>query len=174
MNIGDLPERIAIRVAPDVETGCWNWTGSVAPNGYGVVAWRKDDGQWRSTPIHRVTYHLLADPRLVVHCGRHGTELDHLCRNKRCCNPVHLEPVDRATNARRMRIATNYRSAVLALIEKHGPMTSSELRERGVPSAHSRCSHLRSEGRLTVVGTVPVRGAKTMNVYALTERGRQR
>jgi hypothetical protein len=30
-----------------------------------------------------------------------GMELDHLCRNRACCNPSHLEPVDHATNVRR-------------------------------------------------------------------------
>lgn len=30
------------------------------------------------------------------------TELDHLCRNKRCVNPSHLEPVTHAENIRRI------------------------------------------------------------------------
>lgn len=30
-----------------------------------------------------------------------GLEIDHLCRNRKCVNPQHMEPVTRATNTRR-------------------------------------------------------------------------
>lgn len=33
--------------------------------------------------------------------GAQGLELDHLCRNRGCCNPLHLEVVTRSENLRR-------------------------------------------------------------------------
>jgi hypothetical protein len=30
-----------------------------------------------------------------------GLDLDHLCLNRRCCNPEHVEPVTRSENVRR-------------------------------------------------------------------------
>lgn len=65
---------------------CWNWTGGLS-HGYGYTSF---DG--RVQGAHRVSFQLIA--------GRipEGLELDHLCRNRRCVNPVHLEPVTSRVN----------------------------------------------------------------------------
>ena len=71
-------------------TGCWLWTGSIRTDGYGQF-W---NGQ-RNVKAHRFAY----EDR-----GREipdGLELDHLCRNRACVNPDHLEPVTHLTNIRR-------------------------------------------------------------------------
>lgn len=71
------------------ETGCWLWTGALS-GGYGnLLADRV------VTRAHRVVY------EARVRRLREGEELDHLCRNRRCVNPDHLEPVDHAENCRR-------------------------------------------------------------------------
>jgi hypothetical protein len=65
---------------------CWTWTGKKRA-GYGRL---KVDG--RQLSAHRVAYELLIGPI------PDGAQLDHLCRNRACVNPGHLEPVTARTN----------------------------------------------------------------------------
>ena len=73
-----------------VESGCWNWTAGVVGEGYGSVTY---DGVKFLT--HRVAYELLVG---LVPAGR---DLHHLCENRRCVNPAHLELLTRKEHARR-------------------------------------------------------------------------
>lgn len=66
-----------------VESGCWEWIGYVSTGGYGKF--RGADGRVRMA--HRVWYEHV-NGALSGHL-----ELDHLCRNTRCVNPGHLDPV---------------------------------------------------------------------------------
>lgn len=70
--------------------GCWVWMGSKSPNGYGYVSW-----QDKMTLVHRLIYEERVWP-----VGE-GLQLDHLCRNRACCNPMHLEEVSQQENIRR-------------------------------------------------------------------------
>ncbi len=54
----------------------------------------------RPLPLLPVTTHKVAY-ELVCGDVPAGLELDHLCRNRLCCNPAHLEPVTSAENKRR-------------------------------------------------------------------------
>jgi hypothetical protein len=72
--------------------GCWIWTMSFYSNGYGQK-WM--DG--KLTPAHRWMYLTRIGPIPS------GLDLDHLCKNKACVNPDHLEPVTREVNIRRSR-----------------------------------------------------------------------
>lgn len=65
---------------------CWEWVGGVSTQGYG----RLGDGY-----AHRISYEVMVGPI------PDGLELDHLCRNRRCINPNHLEVVTAAENTRR-------------------------------------------------------------------------
>jgi len=69
---------------------CWYWEGTRSTKGYGrIFVMRK--------PIqaHRAIYELLVGPI------PEGLTLDHLCRNRLCVKPEHLEPVTNRENIRR-------------------------------------------------------------------------
>lgn len=70
---------------------CWEWTGPVSPSGYGVFSFRRE-GRHTSTSAHRAVYAALIGP------VPDGLQLDHLCENKVCCNPSHLNPTTQLAN----------------------------------------------------------------------------
>ena len=75
--------------------GCWNWTG-LTLHGYGrfTIGNRPEDNR-RQVQAHRYSYELLAAPI------PEGYQIDHLCNNRRCVNPQHLEVVTPQTNTLR-------------------------------------------------------------------------
>lgn len=76
---------------------CWEWTGKVAPNGYGIL-----NMGTRSLMAHRVSY------ELAVGSIPEGQMILHSCDNRRCVNPNHLRPGSHMDNMidRQIRLRT--------------------------------------------------------------------
>ncbi|MGO9792395.1 MAG: HNH endonuclease [Solirubrobacteraceae bacterium] len=64
-----------------------------------------------------------------------GTELDHLCRNRDCVNPDHLEPVTHAENCRRGRRA-KLTTAQVAEIRSSSQTQRVIARRYGITQSH--------------------------------------
>lgn len=100
--IKPLMQRLLARI--DAGGPCWEWMGALS-EGYGVIGrGRRGEG---NIFTHRAMWELLVGP------VPDGLELDHLCRNRRCCNPDHLEPVTRELNVARGARRPGYRRHIV-------------------------------------------------------------
>lgn len=95
-------ERFWAKVNKEAPNGCWEWMAGLYPNGYGQF--------WAGKQVraHRWSYE---QARGEI---PEGLQIDHLCRNKICVNPDHLEAVSQLENIRRgvpFRKPENYRFA---------------------------------------------------------------
>lgn len=86
-----VPPEVRVWNFVDARGDCWEWTGYRNPLGYGQFTVAK----YTKRIAHRYIYELLLGPLET------GKELDHLCRNRGCVNPDHLEPVTHVENMRR-------------------------------------------------------------------------
>ena len=86
-----VPQRFEDKVFyPDGPLGCWEWMGARNADGYGQLVFC---GRWFKA--HRFFYEVL------VGAVPQGLEIDHLCRNRACVNPDHMETVTHQENIRR-------------------------------------------------------------------------
>lgn len=84
-------ERFFAKVNKATESGCWEWTAALS-SGYGKF---HKYGQIRMVYAHRWSYEHHVGPI------PDGLVIDHLCRNTKCVNPDHLEPVTQGENCLR-------------------------------------------------------------------------
>lgn len=92
---GTPAERFWAKV--QVGDDCWEWTASFGSHGYGSF-WPGKDADGKNLPMvtaPRYAYELL------VGAVPEGLQIDHLCRNRRCVRPAHLEVVTPGENVRR-------------------------------------------------------------------------
>lgn len=85
------------------DTGCITWEGGLTNAGYGQIS---VDGKMQL--VHRHTYEWVNGPI------PDGLEIDHLCRNRACCNSGHLEAVTHRENGLRGLRGRLYRKKAAA------------------------------------------------------------
>jgi hypothetical protein len=79
----------------DPVTGCWQWQAGTCGRGYSKIGYTRPDGTRRTVGAYKWIMEQIHGPIAP------GYEPDHLCRNKLCVNPDHMEIVTRAENNRR-------------------------------------------------------------------------
>jgi len=88
-----LDERLLSRFETGDPWECWPWLGCVNQRGYGVLGAGGRGG--KVLLVHRLVYALFVEdipPDMTV---------DHLCFNRICLNPDHMEMVPMPENSRR-------------------------------------------------------------------------
>ena len=108
------------------EDGCWLWQGALKPLGYGRIRY-----MGKTMFAHRFSKSMI-EPLVE------NLEIDHLCRNRACVNPDHLEQVDHRTNI--------YRSPI------HFVNDATKRPNKGVLKTHCKYGHLKSGANLSIWG----------------------
>jgi len=88
-----LADRFAEKVSERGPEDCWPWVGAIHVTGYGVI--RRDTPSTKVEYAHRVALELAGRP------APDDLDVDHLCRNRSCVNPDHLEAVSHRENCLR-------------------------------------------------------------------------
>lgn len=120
----DPMERFFSKVVISRNTSCWVWTDHLE-FGYGIFSIRGTIFR-----AHRFAY--------IIYKGaiEEGLVIDHLCRNKRCVNPDHLEAVTQSLNITRGKLPTS--KPIRAFCAQGHPLSGRNRLPRGKTGARCR------------------------------------
>lgn len=121
-----IEQRFDLHWIPEPNSGCRLWVGSRNEFGYGVF--RIDKG--KNVRAHRFSYERSKGgiPE--------GFEIDHLCRNKSCVNPSHLEAVSPQENRRRENRDKVDSNTIKAC---HCAVCGAEIQRKYRPNSDTKC-----------------------------------
>ena len=130
--------RFASTIAVDPISKCWNWMGAVDRDGYGVfTATSRYWGSQIKVKAHRFSMFMFSRPcpdDLVV---------DHLCRNRKCVNPTHLEAVSNKENLLR---GVGFCGVNVRKTHCHNGHEFNELNTYKIPNGGRSCKACAREG----------------------------
>lgn len=92
----NFEKRLALLKEQFGDEQCWPWPGYVDPiTGYASAYWKTVNGKQIKNLVHRMAY-LITKGEIPA-----GLVIDHVCRNRICINPAHLEAVTQLVNFHR-------------------------------------------------------------------------
>lgn len=133
-----LAARIRARCV-EGEGGCVIWQGATNSSGYGQIGVRR-----RVTYTHRIMFEI-ANGAIPP-----GKQVDHLCRNRLCCNPNHLEAVSPRENTLRGEAGHHMRAkaALIAACPQGHPYNAENTYVSKLGKRHcKRCQRERQQAR---------------------------
>lgn len=112
---------LPVRYAVNIETRCWEWCGEINRKGYGRL-WVGGKRRFAHRAYYEAKYGPIPE----------GLQIDHLCRNRSCVNPDHLEPVTALENRRRGNSITKLSPAAVREIRASGETQTALAKRFGV------------------------------------------
>mgnify|MGYP003543178892 FL=1 len=136
---------------------CWPWTGTTAPNGYGVLTFAGKPHR-----AHRLSY-LFANGRIGMYSPKRSMSVCHRCDNPNCVNPAHLFVGTDGDNVRdasaKGRIQRGEKHYAAKLSEEQVLAIRADLRSDrqvalGYEVSSSTVAHIRRDGSWPSLGPV--------------------
>jgi hypothetical protein len=128
--VGDPVARFHASYEVNPGTGCWEWTGWIHPNGYGILVM---GGKSKKVRAHRFSWELHNGPIPA------GVDALHKCDNRKCCCPDHLFLGDDRANMLDCVAKGRHNSQIGTSRPKISPPMALNIRiiyARGLPTAY--------------------------------------